>query len=305
MDSLVPISVHESHWSGPRRLPVDEPACTSLPLWTPWVQRSDAILALGPSSAFEAHLKVRQHLVSFTDGPRSTRYAFGSEPMRAVQRRPGSFVVVPADTDVRVISTGQSRLLTWAIEPEVLQRVAMECTDEGEVKLVPGMNVTDPLMAQVAAMTMQCLDRPTAYSALHLDTLIAIFLCRLIEHRSSQSASFNDLEPDGRLGPPMRRVMDYVDSNLNGDVTLDDLAEIASMSPYYFARSFKAAVGLPPHQYVVRRRIDRAMRLLAATDQTIAHIAFDCGFASQAHMTTVFKRLTGTTPHRYRRSINA
>ena len=91
----------------------------------------------------------------------------------------------------------------------------------------------------------------------------------------------------------------------NGDVTLDDLAEIASMSPYYFARSFKAAVGLPPHQYVVRRRIDRAMRLLAATDLTIAHIAFDCGFASQAHMTTVFKRLTGTTPHRYRRSINA
>ena len=305
MDSLVPISVRESHWSGPRRLPVDEPACTSLPLWAPWVQRSDAIVSLGPSSAFEAHLKVPQHLVSFTDGPRSTQYAFGPQPMRTVQRRPGSFVVVPADTEIRAISTGQSRLLSWAIKPEVLQRVALECTDGRDVELAPGINVTDPLMTQVATMTMQCLDRPTASSALHLDTLIAIFLCRLIEHQSSQSAAFNDPQPNGRLGPPMRRVIDYVDSNLNGDVTLDDLAEIASMSPYYFARSFKAAVGLPPHQYVVRRRIDRAMRLLAATDLTIAHIAFDCGFASQAHMTTVFKRLTGTTPHRYRRSINA
>jgi len=98
-----------------------------------------------------------------------------------------------------------------------------------------------------------------------------------------------------------RRVSDYIEENLERALPLADLSAVVHMSPYHFARLFHATTGLPPHRFVMRRRIDRARQLLAARTVPIAEVARSVGFRTPSHFTTTFRRITGMTPTEYRR----
>ena len=91
----------------------------------------------------------------------------------------------------------------------------------------------------------------------------------------------------------------YMDAHFAEDVSLDDLARLANLSPFHFVRVFRRAVGAPPHAYLMNARL-RAARALLATDRRLADIAQDTGFTDQAHLTNAFRRFTGLTPGRYR-----
>jgi AraC-like DNA-binding protein len=102
--------------------------------------------------------------------------------------------------------------------------------------------------------------------------------------------------PWGRL----RRVTEYIQQNLDKDLTLAELAALLYMSPYHFARLFKCSTGVPPHRFVVRQRIARARAFLATQELSIAQISRMVGFRTPSHFTTVFRRVTGVTPRGYR-----
>ena len=97
-----------------------------------------------------------------------------------------------------------------------------------------------------------------------------------------------------------QRLTGYIEENLNRHITLAELADVAAMSKYHFARCFKLAFGKTPSQYIACRRVERAKVLLRGTSIPLSEVAYACGFASQSHMTTVFKRLAGATPGSYR-----
>jgi len=97
-------------------------------------------------------------------------------------------------------------------------------------------------------------------------------------------------------------VLEYMDVHLENDLSVVTLANIAGLSASHFNRCFKATTGLTPHSYLLRRRVERAKRLLA-TENSIADVALACGFVGQAHLTTVFHKVTGATPRAYRRSL--
>ena len=89
--------------------------------------------------------------------------------------------------------------------------------------------------------------------------------------------------------------------HLHAAVTLRDLAAVAHLSPDHFARQFKAATGVPPHQYVILRRVERARQLLqAGTDLSLAEVAACAGFSDQSQFSHHFKRLVGVTPGQFR-----
>ena len=98
----------------------------------------------------------------------------------------------------------------------------------------------------------------------------------------------------------LARVVDYVDAHLAMRLTVRDLAEVACVSPFHFSRIFRDALGRTPHDYVMERRTERARRMLTDGTDTPAQIAFACGFASQSHMTDVFRARVGISPARYR-----
>src|SRR4029453_13688416 len=101
----------------------------------------------------------------------------------------------------------------------------------------------------------------------------------------------------------LRSVVEYIEEHLDAGPTLEQLAAVARLSPYHFARQFKAATGLPPHQYVILRRVERTkQRLQAGTDLSLAEVAASAGFSDQSQFTHHFKRLVGVTPGQFRMS---
>jgi AraC family transcriptional regulator len=101
----------------------------------------------------------------------------------------------------------------------------------------------------------------------------------------------------------LRAVLAYIHENLDGDLPLVHLAGVAHVSPYHFARLFKNSTGLPPHQYVITRRIERAKELLRERNIIpLAEVAVETGFANQSHFTHHFKRLVGVTPRLFQAS---
>jgi AraC family transcriptional regulator len=97
------------------------------------------------------------------------------------------------------------------------------------------------------------------------------------------------------------RISDYVEAHIGSDLRVPQLAALVDLSPQHFSRLFKVSLGMTPHRYVMRRRIEAAERMLR-TDATLAEIAYALGFSSQTHFTQVFRRFVGTTPSQVRSS---
>jgi len=107
----------------------------------------------------------------------------------------------------------------------------------------------------------------------------------------------------GGLSPwQVRKVASYVEAHLDQPIRNEDLARIAQLTPSHFGRAFRNSFGEPPHEYVIRRRVERAQGLMLSTDASLSAIALDCGLADQAHLSRLFRRLVGATPASWRRA---
>jgi AraC-like DNA-binding protein len=115
-------------------------------------------------------------------------------------------------------------------------------------------------------------------------------------------------EQEWRGGIPayrLRKVIDFVRSHLDRSITVAEMAEVARMSAYHFARTFKQSLGLTPLQYVTKCRIEKAERMLRRSDAKIEVIARQCGYRSASHFAEVFRKHFGVTPSRYRHGVSA
>jgi AraC-like DNA-binding protein len=107
----------------------------------------------------------------------------------------------------------------------------------------------------------------------------------------------------GGLAPwQVRSVTTYIDANLNASLSCEVLARLTKLSVSYFARAFKSTFGCAPHVFLMRRRMERAQGLMLKTNAPLAHIALECGFADQAHLSRRFQQFTGESPSSWRRA---
>ena len=114
-----------------------------------------------------------------------------------------------------------------------------------------------------------------------------------------RNAPTADSVPPNRGGlSPARahRICEYIKANLDQNVGLEALAEMAGLSTHHFARAFKQTVGMPPHGYVLQRRIEHAQQMLRNTDLPMSEIALSAGFSDQSHLARHFRRMTGMSP---------
>jgi AraC-like DNA-binding protein len=110
------------------------------------------------------------------------------------------------------------------------------------------------------------------------------------------------LHPVGSEKEPIARAKNYIEGNYTDNISLDELAQVACLSPYHFLRVFRDTVGLPPHAYLTQVRVMRAKQLLDSK-LPIAQIATGTGFTDQSHLTRRFKQMLGITPGQYRNSV--
>ncbi|WP_076859611.1 helix-turn-helix domain-containing protein [Bradyrhizobium mercantei] len=147
----------------------------------------------------------------------------------------------------------------------------------------------------------------TAVGTAYVGSLTSNIAATLMPTWSFASAAQSVSSPSGRGLDRSRfaRVLAYVESNLEGDISLDRLASIACLSRFHFARAFKQSVGQSPHRYVNARRLGRAKALLIEADRPLVDIAFALGFSSQANFARAFKQATGLAPGQFRREAQS
>lgn len=213
----------------------------------------------------------------------------------------GSLTVVPAQTPSDWQWKEPVHVLHLYLKPSLIRRVALQSADvdPDTVELVPRFNASDPLVNQIGqALITEMKDGGTG-SDLYVQQASEMLAAHLLRHHTRRA-----VDPETHTGgiPPARlqRVRDYVESHLDADVRLDDLAEKAEMSPYHFSRQFKKTVGRSPSQYVIDRRIEKARHLLEEKSWLIGRVALEVGYESQSRFTKQFKRRVGRTPGAYR-----
>jgi AraC family transcriptional regulator len=162
----------------------------------------------------------------------------------------------------------------------------------------------DPLLAEIAYAIVSELQTQTSAGGLLVESLASSTAARLIQNHVSPSPAqaIPRITRGGLDRRRLSRVLDYIGVNLEGDLTLDHLASIASLSRFHFARAFKAATGQSPHQYVSAKRLELAKTMLVRGDQSLVDIALALNFSCQANFTRAFRQVTGQTPGQYRRS---
>jgi AraC-like DNA-binding protein len=141
------------------------------------------------------------------------------------------------------------------------------------------------------------------FGNLYVDGISLAILARLLERRVARNML--DASSKGARRLPawrLQRAIDYIESHLLEPIRLGDIAASSGLTRMHFASAFRATTGHSPHQYVLHRRLERAQALLLQPNKTIMDAALDSGFCSQAHFTTVFKRLVGDTPRCWRQN---
>jgi AraC family transcriptional regulator len=124
-----------------------------------------------------------------------------------------------------------------------------------------------------------------------------------ILQQMGESQAANKEEMRGGLSPwQIRKVTSHVEAHLDRPIRNEDLATLVRLNPSHFGRAFRNSFGEPPHEYVIRRRVERAQGLMLSTDAPLSEIALDCGMADQAHLSRLFRRIVGESPRAWRRA---
>lgn len=167
-------------------------------------------------------------------------------------------------------------------------------------------DVDDSLIREIGTALLAELRAPTAAGRVLAESLALALTARLVQsHSENGIQQLARLETrhgldDRRLG----RVLEYMAANLDAELGIEDLAGVACLSPFHFIRMFRNRVGATPGRHLARMRLEHAKALLASGDATLYEVALSCCFSSQANFTRAFRRATGTTPQKYRRSCS-
>ena len=221
---------------------------------------------------------------------------------------PGTVWLCPAgipESDIEVFQDLE-RVIHLFVAPRPFDDASLQEYDIDPERATLGYvgGFQDAFVQQIA----QCVDRemqhPSAAGGLLVDTLRAALCAHLLKHYSSlcpEKLAARSASASGALDPArLHRVVEYIDAHLERNITLSELADVACLSPYHFARSFKRATGAAPHQYLMGRKLERAKQLIRQGHDGMAEVALKSGFSSQAHFARAFKRATGLTPTQYR-----
>jgi AraC family transcriptional regulator len=266
-----------------------------------WRSLHAAILEEGPFRATETavgHPMLIYHLTRPTQVSRKIDGGPGNRQMIGPRR----ICLTPGDATTTWEHNGHPEILQVYLRGSIYQAAASEIynCDGSSAELVPRFAVLDPMLEQLAIAITAALRDGTAGDELYIDTLAQMMGVHLARSHSTQSRAVRTPPMQKMSGWRMRRVIDYIEEHLDGNLSLEAMAAEVEISPMYLARAFKAAVGQSPHRYVLGRRIDRAKELLRNTDIPVVDVALSVGFSSQSHLSHWFQRYVGVSPAVYR-----
>ena len=178
-------------------------------------------------------------------------------------------------------------------DPELLRAAAG--VTSGTPELEPAAGARDGTVLAICSVLKQAHTADASLSDMAASTLAHRLAGHLLTHYGQSRC--RPARPPGQLDrKTVDRVTEFVDAELSGTLTLDQLARAATLSPFHFAHAFKATTGVSPHRFVLARRMHRAVLLLAETNLPVPGVAAAVGFSNISHFRRLFRREVGVLP---------
>lgn len=171
----------------------------------------------------------------------------------------------------------------------------------GEITVPHGHSMADSLVPIFGRAILPALNRPNEANKLFSDYVavnLAAYLMRTYGQSQRRERSVARV-PSSQIS----QAMELMEANLTGTVSLAELAATCKLSKSHFSRAFTQATGLPPHRWLLNRRVELSKVMLKEPDSDLAAVALNCGFADQSHFSRVFKACVGVSPGRWRTEV--
>lgn len=206
-------------------------------------------------------------------------------------------VILPPGCEFDARCQGSGQGLWLFIDPQ-----SVVCDDRTEAltkkPAVDGSWAKDRLAWMILSEIKKECENGFPRGAMFLENAAAVFISQLgyVLHDAPPRVEHSRALSEANLV----RIFDYIESNLNHNITLSELSSLVDLTPRYFCAAFKEATGRPPHQFQIERRVERAKTLLNKPTASLIEVALAVGFSSQSHLNDYFRRIVGVTPARYR-----
>ena len=214
-------------------------------------------------------------------------------------QKAGDVKIIPAGYSRIWETAGPTRKLVVLLSPWFVDEVARAMGfNPDRTSIAPQLHLRDKRIEHIGWAILAELEADEPVGRMYAESLGTAMAAHVLQHYSDSA--------EARLSPglPKRRlqlILDYVQENISRDLSLSELAAIASMSPSHLKVLFKKSTGMPVHQYVIRARLQHALDLIVGTNLPLSDIALQSGFASQSHLARCFRPIYGLTPAELRR----
>lgn len=256
------------------------------------------------SHAVDVTIPYHDHAIAvvLAGGPNLYQSRSGRSSSRVL--RSGDVIVTPAGASKRWRHTDEVVGIVVRMSPSFVALASGEgsADETGSPVLRDEFGTRDSYIEAIATQLLRAIATERDRGRIYAESLASRLAVHLVTHYSARVLSGRMVErPPATLSPRnLVRVIEFVDGHLGADMSIQHLAGILSMSTGHFAHAFRHTVGLPPHHYVLVRRIERAKALLRNSDLSITQIAQEIGCATPSSFSFLFRRVVGVTPSAYR-----
>ena len=213
-----------------------------------------------------------------------------------------SVCVIPSGHAFHGRVDGESEFISLLLDPGVVASAAAAENLPRPVDIVERTTASDLLVSNVGLALLREQASEGMSGRLYTESLTNLLAVHLLRHYSEPHPEFKFFG-GGLAGFKLRKVTDFIEQNHEHDLALAEMAGAAGISPFHFAREFKRATGLAPHQYLIKVRIERAKAWLTKSELPIVEVGLRAGFNNQSHFTRLFHKRTGLTPKAYRKAF--
>ena len=216
---------------------------------------------------------------------------------------PGSVTVIPARVEHWSAWNKIGRFAMLSIAPEAIATIDPNTVNPDLIELIPtfAKSQSDRLIYGIGTAIKHHLETNSQDEGIYIEHLANALTAHLLQHYCSRKINLKQYA-NGLAKVKLKQALEYINSNLEESIKLSNIAKELDISQYYFSHLFRQSTGVSPYHYVIQQRVKKAQQLLVDTKMPIADIALACGFGSQSQMTMHFRKLTKTTPRKYRNS---